>query len=847
MVKKLAKIASRKVKEERTHHILALIISGGLLFTGAFILWFALVPLPDFQSFEQRKIAESTKIYDRTGEVLLFDIHRDVKRQVVPFEEISRHVKNATVAIEDSEFYDHNGVKPTAIARAFITNLLSFDLRGQGGSTITQQVVKLTLLTNEKRYVRKLKEAVLALKLERVTSKDEILHMYLNEAPYGGNLYGVEEASLAFFGKRAQDVSLAEAAYLAALPQAPTYYSPYGENIEDLEARKNTVLDRMVELAFITQEEAESAKQQEVLFAPPSEQGIKAPHFVMYVREYLERKYGRDAIETQGLKVITTLDWELQQKAEEIVARYAETNAQNYNANNAGLVAVDPKTGHVLVMVGSKDYFNTKEDGNFNITLAHRQPGSAFKPFVYATAFKEGYTPETMVFDLETQFSSLCDADGNPLPGVNPNTCYSPVNYDNLFRGPISLRDALAQSVNVPAVKTLYLAGLVDSLETARDLGISSLNDVNRYGLTLVLGGGEVSLLELTSAYSVFANNGLRNPHEKIIKIEDKNGAVLEDFSLKTRRVLDERVALQINDVLSDNEARAPSFGFNSPLYFADRDVAAKTGTTNDYRDAWIVGHTPNITVGAWAGNNDNTSMDKRVAGFVIAPLWKAFMQEALAQLPNEPFKKYTDPIDTRNLKPVLRGEWRGGRVYEIDTISGKLATEHTPQETRKQKVITEVHTILHWVNKNNPRGPIPENPGNDPQYVLWEIPVRKWAERNNIVEEDESVIPTQVDDIHTPENKPNIIITNPKPNTTYSQNDSVLIQIQTTNTNPITQVDFFLNGEYLGTKNTQPFMFNLSFVDKNIRTGQNTLTVRVYDSVRNTSEESVPVYIEQP
>ncbi|MAZ40664.1 hypothetical protein CL654_00905 [bacterium] len=844
MVKNIIKKAHHHAKKERTRHLLALLVSGGFLLTGIFILWFALVPLPDFQSFEQRKIEESTKIYDRTGEVLLFDVYRDVKRQVVPFEEISRYARNATVAIEDSEFYDHKGVKPTAIARAFISNLLSFDLRGQGGSTITQQVVKLTLLTNEKRYVRKLKEAVLSLKLERVLEKDEILHMYLNEAPYGGTLYGIEEASLAFFGKNAKDVSLAESAYLAALPQAPTYYSPYGDNTDDLEARKNLVLDRMVELGFITEEEAAGAKQEEVLFAPPSEQGIKAPHFVMYVREYLEREYGRDAVETQGLNVITTLDWELQQKAEEIVARYAELNAENFNASNAGIIAIDPKTGHILTMVGSKDYFDTEEDGNFNITLAKRQPGSAFKPFVYATAFKEGYTPDTTVFDLPTQFSTACDSEGEPLPGVNPDVCYSPVNYDNTFRGPISLRDALAQSVNIPAVKTLYLAGLIDSLETARDLGISSLNDVNQYGLTLVLGGGEVTLLELTSAYSVFANNGLRNPHEKIIKIEDKNGNVLEEFNLRSRRVLEEDVALQINDVLSDNDARAPSFGFNSPLHFPGRDVAAKTGTTNDYRDAWIVGYTPNIAIGAWAGNNDNSSMERRVAGFVVAPMWNEFMREALNKFPPEQFKQYTSSTDPRNIKPVLRGVWEGGQVYEIDSISGNLATEFTPDETREQKVIKEVHSILHWVNKNNPNGNVPENPENDSQYELWETPVRKWVEDNGIIEETSSVIPTELDTIHKPEFRPTITITSPGNNQNFTLESSIAIGANIQGVNPVTQVDFFFNGEYLGTRNSAPFTFTVSPSSVSYRKGTNTITVRAYDTVRNVNEESVSIDI---
>jgi len=846
MLKKLVKTTKKKIKKERIPHIVAVILSAGFFIAGVFILWFALIPLPDFQSFEQRKVEESTKIYDRTGKVLLFDVHRDVKRKVVPFEEISRHIKNATIAIEDSEFYEHRGVKPTAIFRALITNFLSFNLRGQGGSTITQQVVKLTLLTNEKKYIRKLKEAILAIKLEQVISKDEILNMYLNEAPYGGSLYGVEEASVAFFGKKSKDISLAEAAYMAALPQAPTYYSPYGKNIEDLEARKNTVLDRMEKLGFITSDEAKLAKQEVVLFAPHSEQGIKAPHFVMYVIEYLEQKYGRDAIETQGLKVTTTLDWGLQQKAEKIVTEYSKFNAENFNANNAGVVAINPKTGEILVMVGSKDYFNTKEDGNFNVTTAQRQPGSAFKPFVYATAFKKGYTPETVVFDLPTQFSSLCDAYGKPWSNsTNPDVCYSPVNYDNIFRGPISLREALAQSINIPAVKTLYLVGLKDSIETARDVGITSLNDINRYGLTLVLGGGEVSLLELTSAYSVFANNGLRNQSEKILKIEDKKGNILEEFSLKTLRVLDENIASQINNILSDNDARAPSFGLNSPLYFPGIDVAAKTGTTNDYRDAWVIGYTPTVAVGAWAGNNDNSSMEKKVAGFVVAPMWNAFMNEVLKSTQQERFKNYTYTIPLQNLKPVLRGEWRGGKEYEIDIISGNLSTEYTPKEQRVKKVIKEVHSILFWVDKNNPNGGIPQNPENDPQFLLWETPVRDWVRNNNITEETIGIIPTQLDTVHKPEFRPNITIISPNNNEYYSKENTVAINATVTGINNITQVDFFINDEYVGTKNSPPFSFFLPLKKTVTKTGINTITIKAYDLFRNFSEENISIVIQ--
>src|SRR3989344_1888612 len=380
---------------------------------------------------------------------------------------MSRYLKNATVAIEDAEFYSHKGVLPSAVLRAHLVNIgaLGFE---QGGSTITQQVIKNSLLTTEKTIARKLKEWVLSVKLEKRASKEKILELYLNENPYGGNVYGVEEASRVFFGKSAKGLDLAESAYLAALPRAPTYYSPYGNNRDKLEARKNLVLKRMLDEHFITDEEYEGARAKEVLFAPHAEENIKAPHFVFFVREHLEKRYGKDVIESAGLKIITTLDYELQKKAEGIVRVYSEENIKNFNAKNAGLVAIDPKTGELLVMVGSRDYFDTENEGNFNVTTSpNRQPGSAFKPFVYATAFEKGFTPETVVFDLETQFDINCDAEGNPREGVAEDySCYTPTNYDGVFRGPITLREALAQSINIPAIKTLYLAGLSASLRT---------------------------------------------------------------------------------------------------------------------------------------------------------------------------------------------------------------------------------------------------------------------------------------------------------------------------------------------------------------------------------------------
>jgi len=836
--KRVFKLLGRRFAKRRNTYIF--IVALGIFLTGIFTLWITSLPLPDFGSFEERKIIESTKIYDRTREVVLYDVHKEIKRTLVPFSNISRHVKNATVAIEDSEFYEHRGIKISAIVRAFFANITARETI-QGGSTITQQVIKNTLLSKEKRLSRKIKEAVLALKLERSMNKDEILNIYLNESPYGGNIYGIEEASQEFFGKKAQDVTLSESAYLASLPQAPTYFSPYGPNRENLDERKNIVLDRMAKLDYITNEEAAAAKNEKVSFSPPTDRGIKAPHFVMYIQQYLEEKYGRELLESGGLKVTTTLNWDLQAKAQETVTQFAVANEKNYNAKNAGMVAVDPKTGQILVMVGSRDYFDIENDGNFNVAIAYRQPGSAFKPFVYATSFKKGYTPETVVFDLKTQFSTTCDAYGTPLPGSRPDSCYMPENYDLVFRGPVTLREALAQSINIPSVKTLYLAGLRDSLETARDMGITTLNDINRYGLTLVLGGGEVTLLEMTSAYSVFANDGLRNPHTAILKIEDKNGHVLEEFQPKTKKVLEENIARQINDVLSDNVARTPAFTSDSPLYIPGRQVAAKTGTTNNYRDAWIVGYTPNIAVGAWAGNNDNTSMEKKVAGFIVAPMWNAFMKEILNDLEDVHFVKPQIDLDPETTKPVLRGVWNGGKNFFIDSISGKLATEYTPEETKKERILNGVHSILYWVKKEAPRGDAPGNPANDPQFLLWETKVREWAETRGIQDENESAVPHEYDDVHVEGGGLLISFISPNESRVYTPNQTVVAEVTVSGKYNTTQVDFFLNEVFLGSVYQPPY--KMSFTPEDtlpVVTAENILTIRAYDSVRNVSQKDI-------
>lgn len=739
------------------------------LICGGAVIWATVMPIPSITNFENRKVAQSTKIYDRTGNVVLYDVHGTIRRTAVPLEQISVYVRNASIAIEDASFYSNAGFRPLSFLRAVLVNLhIIPGIAGQGGSTITQQVVKNGLLTQKKTLTRKLTEIVLALRLTKVYSKDQILETYLNENPYGGTIYGIQEASQYFFGVDAKDVDLAQAAYLAALPQAPTYFSPYGNHRAALDTRKNLVLRKMLDNNFITAEEYSNAIQEQVSFRDEKESGIKAPHFVFFVREYLEQKYGVDAVESGGLRVITTLDYDLQKKAEDVISKGALENEKNFNASNAGLVAVDPKTGQILAMVGSRGYFDDNIDGKVNTAIAMRQPGSSFKPFVYATAFKKGYTPETVVFDLQTQFATQCD----PSDVTNDEPpCYSPQNYDNKFRGPMNLRDALAQSQNIPAIKTLYLAGIPDSLKTAEDLGITSLTDPDRYGLTLVLGGGEVSLLEMTGAYAVFANDGIKNPPVAVMKVEDNAGQVLEEFSLQSNRVLDSQVARQVSDVLSDNVARTPEFGADSPLNFSEANVADKTGTTNDSRDAWIVGYTSSVSIGMWAGNNDNSPMVKKIAAFIVAPMWHEVMAYAIKKYPPEAFPPPAPDVDVNAPAPIT-GNWNGEPSQGI-------------------------HDILYWVDKDNPRRGSPNR--TNPQTIRWDYAVALWAQQN-------PQAGTAGSGAASSASTESFVILSPQPGTTISGMQPIQISASHPDPAKVSRMSYYINNVFVGASTVPPY-----------------------------------------
>lgn len=764
---------------------------------------------------------ESSKIYDRNGKVL-YDIHGDVKRTVLPKEEIPEIVKQATVAAEDKKFYKHFGFDIKALARSVIVNIFN---RGyaQGGSTITQQYVKNALLSPKKTMDRKIKELILSLEIEVMFSKDEILSLYLNEIPYGSNIYGIEEASKSYYGKPAKELSLDEAAMLAALPQAPTYYSPYGQNPDKLLARRNYVIDNMVELNYISSEEAKDTKEKEIKVVEFKED-INAPHFVMYVRSKLIEMYGEKMVMEGGLKVTTTLDLDLQNKAEEAVKEGHKKNL-SYGATNDALVAIDPKTGQILAMAGSHDYFDTDNDGQVNVTISDRQPGSSFKPIAYATAFKQHYNPASTLWDVTTDF-------GN----------YTPANYDGSTRGPVSIRFALANSLNIPAVKILYLAGIDNVMKTAKDLGITTLNNPEQYGLSLVLGGGEVKPLEMAGAFGVFANKGTKYETTPFLKIEDNHNNQLYDYEKEKNKkeVIDPQICYQISSILSDNNARSTVFGPNSALNFADRFVAAKTGTTDSFKDAWTVGYTPSIAVAVWVGNNDGTPMYKHADGSIVAaPIFRNFMLKYLEGKENELLERPEGIVD-----------------FTVDKLSGKIPTDQSPEKItdifaswQVPKEYDDIHIKVKickacegekLADENCPESQIEERTYTNlhsevPDNPNWENPVRSYAEKMGMSLGSPPKEKCDVSNL-----KPSINITNPTNNEQISGKFSISA---TANSNfGINRVEFFIDNVLFETVYNSPFSTN--YDSKLLSAGNHQITVKVIDNKDFTATNSITINV---
>lgn len=866
----------------------------GVAFLTVFIFFLFLIKgLPNVNDFGKLNFAQSTLILDRQGNEL-YSIHGEENRKLVSLQEIPDALVKATLAIEDAQFFEHKGFDLKGILRAVWTNFTNPDEK-TGGSTITQQFVKNTYLTREKTYIRKLKELILSVQLENKFSKEKIMEMYLNSIPYGSNAYGVESAAETFFAKTVSELTLAESVVLAALPQAPTYYSPYGQHklsnvvleteenekkelkseqdivthfpnavqrgligkvvylTEDnpiyIKGRSDLVLLRMQELGYVSDEEKQVAWEKiQALNFRSARTNIKAPHFVMYVKEELEKKYGKDVIEQGGLRVYTTLNPRLQQIAEEFVVKQGEINVNKCGAKNASLVSLDPKTGQVLAMVGSRDYWDTENDGNVNVTLMNRLPGSSFKPFAYAAGFLKGYSPATVFFDLETDFGGD----------------YKPKNFDGRFRGPVTARVALGNSLNIPAVKMGFLAGNKNVYELAKAMGLNFERDSDWYGGALPLGVAEVRSLDLVGAYNVFANNGKKIPTTPFLRVEDAAGNILEEWKEpKQEIVLDEQVAYLITNILSDATARGP--GWNSYLQLSGRENAVKTGTSNKKIknvtypfDGWTLGYTPQLVTGVWIGNNDGSVLNLNASGFTCAsPIWKNYMEKALEGVPEEKFKKPEGLkwINVSKLSGLLPTQWTPDslvkseifaqinapnrydntlKVVEVDKVSGKLPTQYTPKDAIETRAVINFHSLM-------------------PDVSGWERPVQGWVKShaatylaNMGVQNILATIPEDYDDVHTAENTdkaPEIEIVAPVAYGAVSPpNIGVVTKIQSTI--GIQKVEFYWNNELMDTATKSPWKGNLRVNDFMEIGSKHIILVKAYDRVYNTSTAKIEVVI---
>ncbi len=659
---RFARLHARQKVTNKTLFTLTSAVIAGLILIFIIFAWIAKdLPAPGKLSQTSQS---STVFYDRDGKVL-FELYKDRNRVPVTLPDTKDYMKQATIAIEDKNFYRHQGFSQTGILRAFFSTIFGGTV--QGGSTITQQLIKNVLLDSKRSITRKLKEVILAVIVEKRYTKDQILELYLNEAPYGGSFWGIGSASQGYFAKSPKDLNLLESAFLAGLPQRPTYYSPFIGEKDAWKGRTKDVLRRMREDGYITRKQEDDAVAQiDKLKFSQSREGLNAPHYVFYVRDQIEKEFGPTVLE-QGLRVKTTLSSDAQKGTEKIVREEVE-KLKGAKVGNGAAVVLDSKTGQVLAMVGSYNYSDAKY-GNFNAALGLRQPGSSIKPITYAAAFEKGYTPSTLLMDLSTVFPSQGGKD------------YVPVNYDGKFRGPMQLRFALGNSINVVAVKLLAMVGIRNFLQKADDMGIKTLaptqKNMDRFGLGVTLGGGEVTLLDLTSAYSVFAREGLQKNPQTIMEIKDYKGkTILKQKESDEHRALSKETAFLISHILSDNNARVLAFGPNSYLRIPGKTVAVKTGTTDDKRDNWTIGYTNDVTVGVWVGNNDNSPMDPRIASGVTgaSPIWNRIMSDLLK-------KNYKDGIAT---KPD------GVVALTIDSYLGGLPKDGQPTRSEYFKKGTE-------------------------------------------------------------------------------------------------------------------------------------------------------------
>jgi 1A family penicillin-binding protein len=805
------------------------LVTGIIFLTLLMVIYAKDLPRPDKIVRQQ---GFSTKIFDRNNE-LLYDIYSNQKRTLAAFEDIPQYLREATVAIEDKHFYSHGGFDPRGWLRAIYNIIVHHKL--QGGSTLTQQVVKNVLLTTERTLPRKIKEFILAVQIESRYSKDQILQMYLNESPYGGTAWGVEAASETYFDKKVSELNLVESAILAGLPQRPSYYSPFSDSPKTFIARTQQVLRRMREDSYITKQQEQEALAQldKVEFASPGA-SFKAPHFVMYVKKLLEQRFGQEMVELGGLQVTTSLDLKLQETAQQIVSEEIQ-KVENLHITNGAAVVLDPTNGEILAMVGSKDYDAPDYDGKVNVTLSLRQPGSAIKPVTYATAFKKGYTASTMIMDTPTTFIIPSQPD------------YMPVNYNGKFNGPLQIRYALGNSINIPAIKMLAQVGLKEMLSTAFEMGITTLEpseeNLRRLGLSVTLGGGEVRLLELASAYSSFANGGLKMEPVSILKATDRNGKVLEEQKpVGAKRVLTPEQAFLVNNILSDNSARLLTFGERNALVISGRNVAVKTGTTNDRKDNWTIGWTPQIMAGVWVGNNDSTPMKQLTSGVSgAAPIWRRIIIEALK---DKPSLSFTVP--------------EGIVTAEVDTLSGYRAHDGYPSRAEYFIKGTEptgddpIHTKLKLCRgqeKLATPAQIARGEYEEKEYFIfkendtvsidginrWQIGIDEW-----LAQQSDSRYHPPTDYCGNQEEF-NLIIKEP---TDHQQldNSEIKFRVEVISVNRVNKVEFYIDGALEDETPNKPYekIFSLD-------PGNHSLKAKAYDEKGNTSESEIKIGIKVP
>lgn len=871
--------------------LVALTVGGGIVLMGLFGV--LSIGLPDVTDIDKINPAQSTEIFDKNGGIL-YTVHGTENRQKVTYENISTNLVDATVSIEDDGFWTHKGFDVMAIAKAAISDILKIGAP-RGGSTITQQYIKTAFLSPEKSYIRKIRELILASRLEKAFTKKEILALYLNRIPYGNNTYGCEKASQTYFDKHCKDLDLAESSILASIPQAPTHYNPYGTNKFShllktfttdelfyrkitgevslntdeysrgligqyvdpgngkkfyLQGRSDLVLKRMFELGKITTPQRQAALNElQIVEFKAYRESIKAAHFVFYIKQYLEDRYGKDAVESGGLKVYTTIDPDLQAFAEKTVKEVSEANQKSINANNAAALVVNVKTGEILAMVGSKDYFDETIDGNVNVILRPRQPGSSFKPIVYARAFMEGYGPASVTYDVPTKI-------GNDTPQ----------NFDGKWRGQMSLRLALGQSRNIPAIQAYFLAKQQQGIiELAKLMGITSLDPNRDYGYPLAIGAGEIPPIEMVTAYATFANGGKKPELTGILKIENANGDILEEYKQKEfKEVLDPQVAYLINSILSDQSA-----GLGGNIFLGNKINAAKSGTSTKQNkkdakeagtgvhpsDLWVLGYTPTIATGVWVGNTKGEGLAYSGEAYVhAAPIFKKILAKATEKLPNEPFPvpQGIQNIGVSKSSGLLPGPNTPSSMIvkeiftsfgvptqvddslfkvKIDKISGKLATEFTPKDAVEEATYVNFKPIadmLNWAQEI--QNYYAQNPDQSPQ--TGEIRI--------------GVPPTEYDDVHTPqtaEESPSISILSPSTGDVIPYGDfNVTVKIESKR--EIKQVDYYIDDKKLYFANTPPYRGFLNIFQVYAPGSKHLVVAKVIDILGYSGESAIEIKV---